>query len=180
MSHGLELLLVTLVALLLVALDLLPLLLSATLDVVRDRDRGAFVLEPGDGRRQLGVAHASARVLDCRDPFSRSRPLARGSSRIGHQRPQLLDLVVGASHRSPSCDPPTTPSSRATYSSLAHHIKLGPREGLSGAAARMLRLARSQPGRRARLPAAQAVARPRSDACSRVRWIMASPPNACG
>ena len=35
-------------------------------------------------------------------------------------------------------------------------------------------------GRRARPSAAQVVARPRSDACSRVRWIMASPPNACG
>src|SRR5262249_3820418 len=97
-SHGLELLLVTFVTLLLVALDLLALLLSATLDVVRDRDRGAFVLEPGDGRRQLGVTRASARVLDCRDPLSRRRPLARGGSRIVHQRPQLHDLIVGASH----------------------------------------------------------------------------------
>src|SRR6516165_5943469 len=111
----------------------------ATLDVVRDRDRGAFVLEPGDGRRQLGVAHASARVLDCRDPLSRRRPLARGSSRIVHHRPQLLDLLVGASHRSTSSRPPRTPSSRAISLSLAHRIKLGPREGLSGASCCVLR-----------------------------------------
>src|SRR5262249_1814708 len=139
-SHGLELLLVTLVALLLVAFDLLPLLLSATLDVVRDRDRGALFPEPGDGRRQLGVAHAAARVLDCRDPLSRRRPLARGASRIVHTRPQLHDLVIGPSHRSTSSHPPRTPTSRAISLILAHRIKFSPREGLPGVAARMLRL----------------------------------------
>jgi len=40
--------------------------------------------------------------------------------------------------------------------------------------------ARDPAGRRqARLPAARAGARPRSDACSRATWTMASPSNAC-